>query len=74
VAKKNAIAASIAEPNIPLYRAPIIYSLLPSLTKKMAIMDATIEMAPSTSGNSVAMPICGNLRLPRSMAATAVTA
>ena len=56
-ATKKAIPANMAAPNMPLYRAPMIYSLGPSLTKKMAIMDATIAMAPSTRGNSVAMMI-----------------
>ena len=53
------MAARIADPNMPLYSAPMMYSFLRSLTKKTAIMDATIEMAPSTSGNSVAIKTLG---------------
>ena len=47
---------------MPLYRAPMMYSPLPSLTKKMAIMEATMEMAPRISGNSVAIRILGKRR------------
>ena len=52
----------------------MMYSFLPSRTKNTAIIEATMETAPRTRGKVVAMPMSGNSRLPRSIAATAVTA
>ena len=52
----------------------MMYSFCPRRTKKIAIIDATIETAPRTNGNSVAIGWSGKIRLPNSIAATAVTA
>ena len=59
----------------PLYSAFMI--LPPSLveTKNVPTMDETIEMAPSTKGNSTALsPMSPMRRPPSSMVATSVTA
>jgi hypothetical protein len=42
----------------------MMYSFLPRRTKKIAMMEATMEMAPSTSGNSVAMSWSGKQEVP----------
>ena len=75
VMNQNATAEIRPETITPLYSAFMI--LPPSLvdTKKVPMMEATMEAAPSTSGYSTALaPALAMTRPPSSIVATSVTA
>ncbi|CAM5246637.1 hypothetical protein RLIN73S_05252 [Rhodanobacter lindaniclasticus] len=74
VTNQNAIADSSAEMITPLYSAPMIEPPVFTRTKKVAMIEATIDTAPSISGYSSACRLSVKVRPASSMVAITVTA
>ncbi len=75
VMNQNAMAEMMPETMTPLYSAFMILPPSDTFTKKVPMMEATMDAEPSASGYSTAFsPMPDIMRPPSSMVATSVTA